>query len=185
MPAPDPFKIFMNAERFRIADRLLRSDQHRDLLVTVASPSMVLSAFASELYFKCIIAMETKGKPTPQSHDLEALFKMLSLASRKRLEQLWNIAEANPQVARMRAALLATTGDTIPTDLAWSLKNGRSAFIRLRYVHEDDGMGTSFMLTDLPEMLRQVVVEMQPVWQFITHGPPKLVPGFGPLNGSE
>jgi hypothetical protein len=58
-PLPDPLKIFMNAERFRQADLLLRSFNEQQIAVTIASPALILSAFASELYLKCIVCIET------------------------------------------------------------------------------------------------------------------------------
>jgi len=65
----DPFKVFMNAEGFRRADILLRTKQDPQLAVAVASPALVLSAFASELYMKCILVIE-KGK-APGWHHLK------------------------------------------------------------------------------------------------------------------
>src|SRR5712675_1913175 len=70
----DPFKIFMNAERFRRADVLLRSVQDPQIAVAVASPALVLSAFASELYLKSILVIE-KGK-APGWHRLKNLFDL-------------------------------------------------------------------------------------------------------------
>lgn len=112
----DPFKIFMNAERFRIADRLLRADTYRQYLATVASPAIVLCAFSAELYSKCIISLETNS-PAPRSHDLEGLYRKLSPKSRQRLESLWDEFASSPTAIRMRQAIKATTGDDIPADL--------------------------------------------------------------------
>ena len=178
---PDPFKIYMNAERYRIADAALRSDHYRDIQTSVAAPAMVLSAFAAELYFKCIIALETE-KQLPQTHDLDALYRKLTPTSRKRLDDLWGVLAASPLMARVCEAMFVTTGERVPTDLAWYLKNGANAFVRLRYTHEDDGIGTSFMLVDLPEMLRTIVLEMKPEWRHVRHGIPKQILGFGPLT---
>ncbi|MEY9157342.1 hypothetical protein [Bradyrhizobium japonicum] len=175
--AVDPFKTFMNAERYRLADSILRLDQHRALFSAVASPAMVLSAFASELYLKCILTIET-GQPIDPSHDLHNLFRKISLKSRKRLQSLWADDVLTEQNQRMRKAVKATTGDDVPTDLAWALENGANAFTQLRYIHENNGQGTSFILGNLPDMLRLVVLELKPEWIGIVHGVPKLIEGI-------
>ena len=68
----------MNAERFRAADAILRSDENmKNYGPAIAAPSMVLSAFAAELYLKCLFVIET-GRSAPDTHDLRKLFSLLS-----------------------------------------------------------------------------------------------------------
>jgi hypothetical protein len=74
----DPLKIYMNAERFRIADNQLRSTDPQVMNV-VGLPTLVLCAFASELYLKCLLVVET-GKAAP-THNLKALFRELAQLS--------------------------------------------------------------------------------------------------------
>lgn len=62
------------------------------------------------------------------------------------------------------------------------MKTNRDAFERMRYIHEDDGAGSGFMMTDLPQMLRQVAVEIMPQWQFAIHAQPIEMPGFSPIT---
>jgi hypothetical protein len=71
----DPFKIFMNAERFRQADLLLRSFDDPQIAVVVASPALILSAFASEVYLKCIVCLET-GE-LAHGHHLRNLYRRI------------------------------------------------------------------------------------------------------------
>jgi hypothetical protein len=57
-PAPtvDPGAVFLQAKLFWWADRTLRSKSAPfDQAIRVAVPAMVLSAFASELFLKCIL----------------------------------------------------------------------------------------------------------------------------------
>jgi hypothetical protein len=142
--SPDPLKIFVNAERFRIADLTLRSSQYQNVAVAVAGPALVLSAFASELYLKSLICIET-GKAV-FGHELQPLFKKLSGVSQKNIEDRWNAFVARPERQRIFAALKALSGETIPTDLDWSLQNGGDGFVELRYIHETD-TGPRFLLS--------------------------------------
>ncbi len=159
----DPFKVFMNAEGFRRADILLRTKQDPQLAVAVASPALVLSAFASELYMKCILVIE-KGK-APGWHHLKNLFDLISPAIQRKIERKWMQHTASDQTKRTYSAILQLTGQYVRTDFDWTLSAGAQAFVKLRYIHEDDGFGTKFLLRQLPDMLREVIIEeMKPAW---------------------
>jgi len=171
---PDPFKIFMNAER---ADVLLRSFQDPQIAVAVANPALVLSAFASELYLKSILVIE-KGK-APGWHHLKNLFDLVSPVIRKKIERHWIHHVSSQRTKRTFAAIALLTGQDVPTDFNWALSVGAQAFVKLRYVHEDDGFETKFLLGELPDMLRQVIVdELKPAWAPMIHGPMQPIPGF-------
>lgn len=180
---PDPLKIFMNAERFRIADLVLRSDKNQNVAVAVAGPALVISAFASELYLKCLICIETGNLEF--GHELRPLFKKLSEASQKSIQRRWDAMVATPQRRRIYEALKAVTGEVVPMDLDWALRNGGDGFVELRYLHENEG-GTRFLLGDFPQLLRDEILLHKPEWTFLGHGPMKPVPGFeDPLPGFE
>jgi hypothetical protein len=76
----DPRKIFVHATKFHEADHRLRNtvppDRPEDV-PKIAHPAMVLSAFASELYLKCLLCIE-KGS-APEEHNLKKLFNGLQL----------------------------------------------------------------------------------------------------------
>src|SRR5262249_48595418 len=57
----DPMKIFVHAYRFQWSSERLRDSKHlkSEEVAFVAHPSMVLSAFASEVYLKCLLCIET------------------------------------------------------------------------------------------------------------------------------
>ena len=164
----DPLKIYFNAERYRIADHVLRVEGHKDqnLMAIIGSPHMVLSAFASELYLKCLICLETCN--APPTHNLRALFRDLSLHTRMRIEQLWN--NHMPQLEELWTFIEKETKKSIPRDLVGLLDISSKAFTQLRYAHEDDS--GSFMVGDLPVMLRTVILEKRPLWATLRHTPP-------------
>ena len=85
------FKIFVHASHFHESDHRLRNTvpaDRPDQLPLVAHPSMVLSAFATELYLKCLLCLET-GR-APHGHHLRNLFDQLLPETRERLKALWD-----------------------------------------------------------------------------------------------
>jgi hypothetical protein len=57
-------------------------------VATLAEPLAVLSALTTELFLKCLICIETGD--TPRGHDLKELFDQLSVATRTRIQDLWD-----------------------------------------------------------------------------------------------
>lgn len=171
-PKIDPLKIYMNAERYRIADRVLRIEGHKDpnLMIAIGAPHMVLSAFASELYLKCLLCLETGN--VPQTHNLKALFRDLKPETKAKIEHLWN-AHA-PELEELWLTMERTTGNTIPRDLSALLDMSGKAFTELRYAHEDEH--TSFLVGDLPPMLQRIILEQNPAWATLRHAPPTSLP---------
>ncbi|WP_144030871.1 hypothetical protein [Bradyrhizobium japonicum] len=136
---------------------------------------MVLSAFASELYLKCLFVLETSRDP-PEIHDLRKLFLLLSQAARDELEAAWNLYAAQPNRVRVYEAIERLTGSVVPRDLRWSLRNGSDAFTSLRYLHEERNQNTKFFLGDFPAMVRGIVLRRRPQWSSMVHTPPKPIP---------
>jgi HEPN domain-containing protein len=175
-PLPDPLKIFMNAERFRQADLLLRSVNDQRIAVTIASPALILSAFASELYLKCIVCIET-GE-LAHGHHLKNLYRRIEPSTRRSIEEKWDEYVSSPVKQRLYEALASINGRPVPVDFDWTLSEGSSAFTSLRYLHEVDDLKTKFLLGDFPNILREVIVQKRPQWAFMAHGPMTPVPGF-------
>ena len=97
----DPLKIFVHASRFHNSEKRLRNSVPADKpedVPQIAHPAMVLSVFASELYLKCLLTIET-GK-APPTHNVKALFRDLQPTTRKRLEELWDQAIQRPHRRR-------------------------------------------------------------------------------------
>jgi hypothetical protein len=168
--------MYMNAERYRIADKYLRSNQEQMLAVSLAGPALILSAFASELYLKCLLNVET-GKRA-HGHHLRKLFYQLSRASREDIETRWNSYTATPLRQRTYNAILALTGQDIQQDLDWTLVQGSEAFTELRYMHESDDLKTKFFLGDFPDILRDRILVLKPEWRNMRHGGMEAIPGF-------
>ncbi len=83
----DPFKMFVHADDFYRTLHYLTGNDDPEHMSAVAFPTMVLAAFASELFLKCIICME--GRPVPKWHDLKSLYDLTSKPARQRMEHHW------------------------------------------------------------------------------------------------
>ena len=89
----DPLKIFIHAFRFLKSEEHLRRTEDPQMMAFVGLPSIVLSAFASELFFKCIHVLETGS--APMGHNLFTLFKGLKSSTQKRITKRWDVAVAS------------------------------------------------------------------------------------------
>jgi HEPN domain-containing protein len=63
---------------------------------------MVLSAFAAELFLKCLLVLET-GEAAP-THRLDVLFKRVSHKQQRRIQELWE-ADGRPKLIPLCRAL--------------------------------------------------------------------------------
>jgi hypothetical protein len=183
--ALDPAKIFVHAERFRFADERLRSpismgyDPRAGSYI--AGPSLVLSAFASELYMKCLLCLE--GRDIPPSHNLKKLFGRLPGRLQRRLDAMW--IDYVPTRAEMFEYARKHFNYTAATDLRSALADGGTGFEDMRYVYEGP-TNTKFFLADLPKLLRALILEQKPDWQGLgpTYGPLPLAQDDGPTGPS-
>jgi hypothetical protein len=120
---------------------------------------MVLSVFATELYFKCLLCLETGG--VPQTHNLKTLFDALLPKTRKRLQELWDIDIRKPERQKVLAHIRTfPDGHKLREDLPGALKLGADAFRELRYIYETQR--SYFLLADFPNLLRAVILERIP-----------------------
>ena len=78
----------MHGVRFMVADERLRTTTDQSVMTYVMAPALVLSAFASETFLKCLIALETGH--APDGHNLKNLFQMLRHPTQRRIEELWD-----------------------------------------------------------------------------------------------
>ena len=127
----------------------------------IALPANVLSVFASELYLKCILCIETGS--VPDGHNLKNLFKRLEPATRRALEDLWNADTRTPP--RQKLFDLIRTfpeGKNLRFDLQYVLDIGANSFIELRYFYEKEK--AFFLLDAFPNMLRKVILDRRPAW---------------------
>jgi hypothetical protein len=75
----DPKSVFDLACKFAAAEQHLRHTSNPNAAY-MASPSMVLSAFTIELFFKCLLLLE--GKEIARTHSLDVLYQELSRSQR-------------------------------------------------------------------------------------------------------
>jgi hypothetical protein len=155
----DPMKIFIHASHFHESDHRLRNtvpaDRPQDVPL-VAYPAMVLSAFASELYLKCLLCIETGG--VPKGHNLKKLFDALQPITRLQLENLWDAYVRTPE--RMKVLNHIRTlpgGDKVRLDLRFALDIGTGSFIELRYCYEKQS--SHFLLGHFPNLLPKVILD--------------------------
>jgi hypothetical protein len=125
----------------------------------VLRPGIVLSAFASETYLKCLLHLE-KGN-APRTHDLHKLFLKLKPETQDQLAQRWQrvIAQQSAELDERTRQM----GRPIPRDLPGALRVGSNAFVELRYLWQETP-STMFILSDLPGVLRSAILDRQQAW---------------------
>jgi HEPN domain-containing protein len=121
----------------------------------MASPSMVLSAFAIELFLKCLLLLE--GKEIDRIHTLNVLYRRLSHNRKRRIEEVWE-KEARPKVDMLNQQF----GLGWPSDLPNALVTCARAFERMRYGYEYPDQ--PFYLGELPPILWRTILELRPEW---------------------
>lgn len=136
-----------------------------ELLVTrhgnnkaLAYPAITLKAFATEAYFKSLIALEESARPA-DIHDLVILFGRLSSASRKSIRAQWD-RETRPILLKARQN--PPPGITVPTTLQKALEQSRHAFLEWRYHPKGEALG--FSIGALPSFVRRRILELRPDW---------------------
>jgi hypothetical protein len=165
-----PQNIFKQAERFRWSYERLCVGMDDDVHQMVLIPAMTMSAFASELYLKCLHHIDS-GKAPERIHELQELFTDLPELRRNRIEVLWN-----SHVAQSAAYALVGShlGVNIPKDLSTALTDGSLGFVKLRYEYEDRNF--KFYIAEFPNILREAILEIQPTWK---RSLPPINKGFG------
>jgi hypothetical protein len=164
--AYEPRDIFMHAYHFHESDHRLRdtiSSKNLDQVAIIAHPSMVLSAFASELYLKCLLCIETGS--VPKGHNLRDLFLRLDASTRKHIDDLWDEELRRPHKQRELNFIRGLPGgDQLQTNLSYVLEISAKGFEELRYIYETDC--PRFLLGEFPNILHKVILERHPEWRF-------------------
>lgn len=148
---PSIESIMFYADAFILAARKLTQPGVPDLQLVVAQ--IVNSSFASELYLKCIILIETGD--VPRGHDLAKLFDKLKRETKDSIESKWNTERAKRSAAFDEIDRRAGSPVTARTLLDALTKEGR-AFEIWRYGYEPRRL-PNFSLGDLPAILREHV----------------------------
>jgi hypothetical protein len=168
-----PRKIFEHAVHYHWSTDFIRrvkfpvgaDDLKRRSITLLSQPVMVLQAFASELYIKCLHCIDSGT--VPGGHDLESLFNHLNPLRQKAIISGWNARMAHRQgELDQRDRATKPLGFVIPRDLPVGLKECRLAFMQLRYQYEEPKK-PKFYLGDLPDVLRVVILHIYPDWKTV------------------
>jgi hypothetical protein len=160
-----PWLIFQYAESFHNAVTRIRPNPAankkpqsvEDMVRGV--PMAVADAFASELYLKCLQAMEL-GKPA-KGHDLKRLFDKLPSGTRNAIKaQYTNGVKANQDV--VRSIRSAHPGFDVGFDNVIVMSSG--VFERVRYLYEGTHPNM-FYWPVLSESLRKTILAINPAWK--------------------
>lgn len=175
----DPHQIFLQADSFWEANRyLLKSSNPIEAMnkAPLSPPAMVISAFASELYFKCLLCLRHGHPHKELNHNLERLFTHLDDDVQKHIEAAWVKYTADNSL--QWDIIEKSSGVPVPRDLRSALAAGKGAFSEVRYIYE--GKGGMFNLMELPPMIRSVIITQMPHWNvprlIITDAEPFRVP---------
>jgi hypothetical protein len=175
----DPLRIYIHAVGFHVAENLLgkaTTSPDTQLGAQVAQASMVVSAFTTELFLKCLICLETTL--TPRGHHLFELFEQLKPATQQRMIALWNthiIPHRDPEWKFIETSLGGK--ERFKRDLPGALSASSRAFEAIRYGYEPETKNSDFNIIDMPRILRRVILEMKPEWAELGRDV-KPVPGF-------
>jgi len=176
----DPLQMFMHALGFHMAENALGSltlTPNTQLAAQVVQPTMVLSAFTTELFLKCLICLETGL--TPQGHHLFELFEQLTPATRAKIIHLWDthiVPHREPEWKFIESKQYSGA-KKFQRDLPGALSDSSRAFEKIRYSYEPNSQDGDFNIGDLPRILRRVILEMKPEWATLGRDI-KPVPGF-------
>jgi hypothetical protein len=154
----DPQQVYNHANRFLGTDQAIRKifAGNAGWSTTVAPPTMVLSAFAAELYLKCILIIETDQAPA-NIHLLHVLYRRLSHKAKRRIEELWD-TDCRPKITPFSQAL------GVPNDLPNALYKCSAAFEKLRYAYENSFNDVVYYIGDFPWILARYIGEIRPGW---------------------
>lgn len=163
----DPLKVFMHARGFHLAESYLANidfNQNPQLALEIGQAQITLSALNSELFFKCLICLETGL--VPPGHMLDELFDQLSQETQEKIEHIW-ASEIVPLRNEMWEKMESSVGggQTLSRDFRDAIRAGSRAFEEVRYSYEPNGESTTFYISDLPRLLWRVIVEKRPEWK--------------------
>jgi len=122
------------------------------------------SAFASELYLKCLIHLES-GQLIKDEHNLHKLFQKLSEKTQQEIEGPFNaeLAKAATYDLSQASEQSKRVISSRPKTLREALKVGGKAFVEWRYLYEYGETG-HFGLFPLPAILRNTILSRKPDW---------------------
>jgi hypothetical protein len=170
MSKHSPSSIFVVAEQFRHASKVLNLTSagvltwHRERVpFDLQTPMVTCSAFALELYLKCLIAMETAEKP-PEIHELDKLFKRLDQSTQAEIRRHFDATGASTTAFIKEA--FEQHGMAAPAiDFDYVLQASRRAFPLARYIYEGMPGEQGWVAEMILEGARAAILERFPRWE--------------------
>ncbi|MEX2127482.1 MAG: hypothetical protein WD871_04485 [Xanthobacteraceae bacterium] len=152
---PNPRRIFEQAEIFFSASKHL--DAHAfEKAPQYRIPAAVCGAFALELYFKCLLALERTDHSN--KHELKTLFDRLSNSTKEELRARFLILPS------MNTAIFSFMGKKVGTldafDVALEKSNNVFSYWRYDYEYEWAPAGASQWSDDLIHTTRSLAIEL-------------------------
>jgi hypothetical protein len=166
----NPANIFVVAEQFRFADKMLNLMLQGDLKLKgaaipfdVSTPMVTCAAFAFELYLKCLIAMETGSAP-PNRHEFDLLFRLLNPTTQKEIQELFD--KGGRATIEFIEQQFRQVGKPSPrVDFDYVLKASRRAFPIARYLYEGLPGEQGWVAEVIMESARAVILRRFPHWR--------------------
>jgi hypothetical protein len=164
-PTPDFKKIFILAEHYFEASKLLddqsRRDQSKEENLYCSRPKLLVDSFAGELYLKCFYVQDSKEPP--YGHDWEDLFNDLNPGTQKaiRLEYV-HLTDTDLMVGNIPLLSQVNPGAVETTlkirDFDRALKAASKTFANMRYAYEQVQKGEWFYAHFLVNSFRNVLI---------------------------
>jgi HEPN domain-containing protein len=182
----DPHNIFIQADSFSKAVAQITSSPGPFDEQTLLTPAVVNSVFALELYFKCLLALETGS--FPRGHSIKTLFNSLSQNAQGEVSiRYQQLLDSHQEELRAMAAVdrrmeHRRIADNEPATiypgvaLEDTLEACKNAFQRLRYSFEpsEDGIHVKpYLLNFIQHSIRETILGIQPDWRNIIRKPSK------------
>jgi hypothetical protein len=165
----NPDEVFNNAMCFMVAYRHMTKliQPERDQLTTIASaaPLLMMGGLTTELMLKTFHALH--NGTVPRSHDLADLYRNLPMAMRIAIKKKFNSGAVMQRRKALYDMIEGATGERPPDDLPELLSRASTAFETYRYSFEDPPGGNmpDFLLSDFPQVLIDVIIDLKPEWK--------------------
>ncbi len=164
----DPTTIFLIAEQNHHASQHLAKAKSIGFEHDVTFPAVVISALSLEIYFKCLLVIETGT--APQTHDLRYLFNRLNPATQQKIRA--NYMPFMLEAQRVISESAIASGVAPPNvDFDFVLNLSRNAFNITRYIYEGIPAMSGWVANGIVFATRQAILEKHPLWQHMIVDP--------------
>lgn len=159
----NPVEIFVVAEQFRSARRRLTVDSDDAPHGDAPLPAITCSAFATELYLKCLAACD-HGRPLI-GHDLRHLFNHLNRQTQAQIRKHFEPFLQDVKDHIHREWHLAGKMPDANVDFDYVLDASRKGFVLARYLHETGLPNEQGWIADgIMEAARSTILLANPDW---------------------